>query len=339
MKAVFRCDATPHIGFGHLSRGLALAEALKAKSVASVFAGQYDESAQAKIGEAGFASVPLDAPVNTHGAAREFTPVLERHGGDCIILDSYRADEDYLADCHALDRALIVIDDFRALRSYPCDAVLNFTWEAPDLDYPDGPALLLGPHYLLVRQRLIEQRALSVARERSGPLRHLLVLIGGADPKGLALRLVRVLLAKHSALRLRVIGEDSAEMQALAAQFAPGSDALPRQSDISDHLLWADAAITGGGLIKYECAYMSVPAGAIAQNEGQDAETRVFSGAGLVFDLGLADRVSDPDLAARLDRFLDDAALRGCMAARMRESFVPNPSANAAHAVLEAIER
>ena len=339
MRALFRCDATAQVGFGHLSRCLALAEALRLESVAALFAGQFDDAAIAKIGEAGFDYAALSDPVNTR-EARDETGSLTLDGAfDFVVLDSYQADETYLAGLAAMGPGLVVIDDFRALAEYPCDAVLNFTWEAPELGYPGGPALLLGPHYLLVRRTLVERRAASAARKRPEAPRNLLVLIGGADPKGLALRLVRILAEAHTDLCLRVIAEDTDAMKALISRFADDSAALPRQPDISDHLAWADAAVTGGGLIKYESAYMGVPVAAIAQNQGQDGETQVFARAGLVHDLGLADAVSDAYLTARLDRFLSDAALRQTMAARMREAFVPDPSANAAQTLLEAIGR
>ncbi|MEO0589173.1 MAG: hypothetical protein AAFZ11_01290 [Pseudomonadota bacterium] len=339
MKALFRCDATAQVGFGHLSRCLALAEALRLEGVAALFAGQFDDNAQAKIGEAGFDCAALSDPVNTREARDEVGPILSDGAYDFVVLDSYQADETYLAGLAAMEPALVAIDDFRLLAEYPCDAVLNFTWEAPELGYLDGPALLLGPNYLLVRRTLVERRAASAARERPEALRNLLVLIGGADPKGLTRRLVQILSEAHTDLCLRVIAEDTDPMKALVSQFADGSAALPRQPDISDHLAWADAAVTGGGLIKYESAYMGVPVAAIAQNEGQDGETQVFARAGLVYDLGLADAVSDTDLAASLDQFLGKAALRQTMAARMREAFVPDPSANAAQTLLEAIGR
>jgi len=339
VKALFRCDATAHVGFGHLSRCLALAEALRLKGVEALFAGHFDNSAQSKIADAGFECAPISDPVNTHDARDEISSLLSGGAFDFVVLDSYLADENYLTGLAAMGPALVVIDDFRLLADYPCDAVLNFTWEAPDLGYPDGPALLLGPHYLLVRRTLVERRAASAARERPQTPRNLLILIGGADPKGLAVRLVQILAETHTDLCLRVIVEDTDAMKALISHFAPDSAALPRQPDISDHLAWADAAVTGGGLIKYESAYMGVPVAAIAQNEGQDGETQVFASAGLVHDLGLADTVSDTELAARLDQFLTDAALRLTMAARMREAFIPDPSANAAQTLLEAIGR
>lgn len=339
MRAVFRCDATEQIGFGHLSRCIALAEALRLSDVGSTFAGMFDAGAKDQIAAAGFERVELAGPVNSGEADRQFSDLMANESAGFIVVDSYRADESYLSSLKALGCATVVLDDFRALEAYPCDVVLNFTWEAASLGYPKGPVLLLGPAYFPARRQLVELRPRSLERQRSGPVRNLLVAIGGVDPKRIAARLVRILREGRSDICLRVVAGNEDGLVEMMAGFAPGSLVLPRQPDLSEPLLWADAAITGGGLIKYESAFMAVPAAAISQNEGQAGETRALTGAGLVFDLGLADDRRDEELAGALDRFLADGALRDGLAARMREAFPPDPSANAARAILEAIGR
>ncbi|MEL7199131.1 MAG: hypothetical protein AAGL10_12525 [Pseudomonadota bacterium] len=335
MKAVFRCDATAAIGFGHLSRCIALAEAFRQCGVESVFAGQFDADASDQVAATGFTSHGFEAPVNSSSAAEE----LEGIEADFVVLDSYRADEAYLSDLKCMGHRTVIIDDFCKLSAYPCDAILNFTWEAPLLSYPEEPALILGHNHLLARRRLVEARQGSVDRNRDGVVENLLVAIGGSDPKGLALRIVGVLGEINRDVTVRVLGQPNAQLTAAIEPFAEGSAIVARQPDLSEQLQWADAVISGGGLIKYESAYMGVPAAAIAQNEAQDGETKVFSGAGLVFDLGLADTVSDDGLADRLNTFLNDAAMRAKMAGLMRESFIADPSGNAAKAILKALER
>lgn len=337
MTFLFRCDATADIGFGHLSRCIALAEALRLSGAQSTFAGMFDNLAAEQVTAAGFACANLPAPINTESAHKELEGILKASEPSAIILDSYRADEGYIAGLHACDPALVVIDDFRSLAEYDCDVVLNFTWEAPALKYPEGPQLLLGPNYMPTRRKLVELRSRSVERARPDTVRNLLIAVGGTDPKGIATRLLRNLRAHGSDICVHVIASSTADLAPLLSGFAPGSAVVPRQPDLSEQLLWADAAITGGGLIKYESAYMGVPAAAIAQNEGQDGETKVFARAGLVFDLGLADSVNDEELASALATFLSDEELRRDMATRMRDSFIPDPAANAANAILEAV--
>ena len=334
MHVLFRCDATADIGFGHLSRCIALAEAMRISGAECVFAGQLDTAAADQVRAAGFVCESLASPINAKGAMEELADLPQPQA---IVLDSYRADETYIAELGTGGHRVVVIDDFRALSSYPCDVVLNFTWEAPSLSYPDGPTLLLGPHYLPARRRLVEQRAHSIERDRTGPIQNVLIAVGGSDPKGITARLLRCLAGQTENFTVRAIAQNPEELEPLFASFATGSEILPRQRDLSDQLLWADAAITGGGLIKYESAYMGVPVAAIAQNEGQDGETQVFAKAGLVFNLGLADSVSDAQLAQALGTFLSEAALRKAMAERMREAFIADPSAHAAHAILEAV--
>lgn len=339
MRTVFRCDATAPIGFGHLSRCIALAEAFRLSGIRSTFAGLFDAPARDQIAASGFDCVDLPGPVNSEAADRQFVDMMMKEPATFIVVDSYRTDENYLSSLKAPGCAVVVLDDFRALETYPCDVVLNFTWEAGSLGYPDGPLLLLGPGFFPARRQLVELRPRSLERQRRGAIRNLLIAIGGADPKRVAARLVRILRKDHSGICLRVIAANEADLADELTGFASGSLVLPRQPHLAEQLLWADASITGGGLIKYESGFMGVPAAAISQNEGQAGETRALTRAGLVFDLGLAEDRSDEDLASTVDRFFADNALRDGLAARMRETFPPDPSAHAARAIVEAIGR
>lgn len=339
MKALFRCDATAAIGFGHLSRCIALAEGLELYGTDSAFAGQFDPAAIQMIADSGFAHVELSRPVNSEDAARELAGIAGARDADFLVLDSYRIDSQYLSNLKEAGVATVLFDDFCALDDYPCSVVLNFTWEAAQFDYPEGPKLLLGPNHLPARRKLVALREQSIVKDRSGEAANILVAIGGSDPKGITARVLRMLGDVGIHACVQVIGAQGDELAALLGALGEGSRLLTRQPDLSEPLLWADAAITGGGLIKYESAFMGVPAAAIAQNSGQDGETQMLAAAGLVFDLGLADSVSDQQLSSALRHFLSSAELRSDMAKRMGETFVPDPSAHAAKAILECLER
>ena len=330
MKAVFRCDATADIGFGHLSRCMALAEAFRLSGVISNFAGRYDAAAKEQLTEGRFDRADLPEPLKP--GATEHLPE-----GDFLVVDSYGANDRYLADLKSTGRAVVIFDDFRKLQTYPCDVVLNFTWDARSLGYPDGPVLLLGPEYFPARRRLVDLRPQSTERDRAGVVRNLLVAIGGSDPKLLAARLVRILSERHADISLRVIATNEADLESSLADFALGSAVLPRQPDLSEQLLWADACITGGGLIKYEAAFMGVPAAAVSQNKGQAGESVALSRAGLVFDLGLADDRTDEELGSALNVFFSDETLRCGLVSRVKSSFPTDPSAHAAGAILQVL--
>ena len=275
--------------------------------------------------------------VNDDAAEAEFRELLATRSTNSVVIDSYSVDVGLLARLKDTGFAIVLFDDFRSLDSYPCDVLLNFTVDAPNLGYPNGPLLLLGPEYLAVGRKLVDERQESISRERAGSINNLLVAIGGSDPNGIAARVIGILHRHHRSLCLRALAPNDPELAAMLADFAVGSGILPRQPNLSEQFLWADAAITGGGLIKYESAFMAVPAAAIAQNEGQAGESKAFERAGLVFDLGLADEVSDEDLARSLGRFLFDQAARDTMTVNMRAAFPPDPTTHAAQAILQAL--
>jgi len=340
MRAVVRCDATREIGFGHLSRCLALAEALRLCAVDSTFVGQFDPAAEHQIAFAGFRHHALTQPVNSGSRDCEALSSLADVGNaSFFVVDSYRADETYLETLKSSGSPVVMIDDFRSLTAYPCDVVLNFTWGAATLGYPAGPHLLLGPKYFLARRRFAELRPRSIGRTREGGVQNVLIAIGGSDPKGIAARAIGILRRRHSGLCLRVIGVSETDSSDMLTNFAVGSSVLPRQPDLAEQLLWADAAIAGGGLTKYESAYMGVPVAVISQNEGQATETRSLARAGLVLDVGLADECSDAAIGSALDEFFANGELRDSLARRMRGTFGPDTTLHAARAILAEVGR
>ena len=338
MTVLFRCDATTDIGFGHLSRCIALGEAFGSSKIDIVFVGRFDDAAIAQIAASGFGCAGFANSINEGDDERERLRDLISSEG-IIIVDSYRTTPAYLRGLKSLGRPLVLLDDFATLEEFPCDVILNFTWGARSLGYPPGLKLLLGPNYFPARRRLVELRKGSITRDRSGPVSNLLIAVGGADLKRIAARLIRILRANHTDLCVRIIAANDDDLSDDLRDFGHGSGVLPRQRDLADQFLWADACISGGGLIKYESAFMGVPAAAISQNEGQAEETIAFSGAGLVHDLGLAESRTDEELEIAIDTFLADEIDRGNMIDKCREAFPADPSANAAAAILEAIGR
>ena len=339
MRALFRCDAGEGAGFGHLSRCLALAEALALDGVEPIFAGHFEGAAGALCGEAGFARHDCVRPIGDADEEASVTDHLQATlAPDFWVFDSYKIREDTLAALKARGIRVVLIDDFATLSDYSVNAVLNFTCNAPHLAYPGAASLLLGPQYFLARRALVATREASIAKERAGPVKNLLIAIGGADPHGLAARLVRALAGLGADLRLRIVTDQPGDIAQYLPHFAADSALLGRQPNLGALIADADACITGGGLIKYECAYLGVPAAAIAQNAGQDAESASFAKAGLVHDLGQHDQTSDAQLRTRLAQFLADDAGRASMAKRMRAPFPPDPAAIASRAILDALE-
>lgn len=333
---LFRCDGTSATGLGHVSRCLALAEALAEWNARSVFYGVYEDAARTLL--RGCESVRVEEAKELAGGARDSEALRRLARGarfSWLVLDGYGIGTAYLDELSSPDVPLVVIDDYARLKRYRCAAVLNFTVGAPALHYRNGPAsLLLGPRYFLAR------RALRIARRqtkpRTGAVRRLLIAMSGADRLHASSAVLAAVLSTGCAAEIRVItggvGTDDGNLHFLAAQY-PGRcvflDALP---DLAAELAWADACICGGGLTKYECAYLGVPSAVLPRNAGEAQETIAFVKHGAAIDWGLWPD-APPQLGSLVGEFLHDDCGRERMSRAGMALFPDDPTRNAAEAV------
>jgi spore coat polysaccharide biosynthesis predicted glycosyltransferase SpsG len=227
-----------------------------------------------------------------------------------------------------------VIDDFNRLHGYSCAAVLNFTVGAGELNYPVGNQLyLLGPEYLLIRQRLRRQRR--VVATHGNDVRRVLVAMGGVDSYDSTSYLVSLLPYHARNLSLRVIvGRDYRHQERLRCLLNGFRQAsiLSQLTDLADEFAWAELCFCGGGLTKYESAYMGIPAGVISQNSEQAKETIQFADKGLAFNLGVHGECAEEVMAERISIFLGDRSLRQSLTEAGLAVFPDDPTGNAAAA-------
>lgn len=316
----FRCDGTSKTGLGHVSRCLALAEALQGLGAGSLFLGEYEPQASGMIEACGFPKISC-----TKNGAEAFGHGLEEAleaGANAMVLDSYDATVSWLEAINGT-LPLAVIDDFCQLEHYPCALVLNFTIGAARHKYPHiGARALLGTKYFLARAALVALRQQGTTPREE--VRRVLVSLGGT---GHSTFLERILLALSQCapdVDIRVVAPNlNASIQAVITQ--TGATNITWQHTLAEHFAWADVCISGGGLTKYESAYLGVPAAAFSISREQEMETQIFAQAGLTHSLGFGE--NPQDVRSRLDAFLKDAAER----ARLRANGLAQFPADAPH--------
>ena len=211
-----------------------------------------------------------------------------------------------------------MIDDFAALSEYPDGAlVLNFTVGAPHLEYRGRDLVrLLGPEYLLARRALTTLRALR--DKRSGRTRRVLVAMGGGDLLGLSVGIAKALLSVAPDVAVRLApgsyGELPARVEGLPdGQLAPG-------------FAWADVCVTGGGLTKYEAAYVGAPPLVISQTDLEAAETRQFADAGLGVDAAHGKHVDPRTLEEMLRSYICNLELHDYLRRAAAAAFPDDPT-------------
>ncbi len=128
---------------------------------------------------------------------------------------------------------------------------------------PSGSSLsryLMGPEYFVVRRPIRD--VMMTVRQIESRARRVVVAIGGADPSLLTtVALFAALRAGVSEVRA-VLGPAAQDEVRSSVRRVASADArvlVTGDDGLIDALLWADIAITGDGLLKYECAAVGLP--------------------------------------------------------------------------------
>ena len=185
-KLLFIADTGPHIGYGHMARCLALAEAAH---------------------EAGFAChmISQNAPalfmprikamgLSMHSPATDMIGQIKSFSPAAIILDSYVIDDDLRARIMALPYPTSILDDER--RQYIANAALVTNpspFATASLYRQKAPKALLalGPEYALLGKNFWpDKRASKPFQDRT----NILITFGGADPQNLSHAISQALL-------------------------------------------------------------------------------------------------------------------------------------------------
>jgi len=322
---LFRADASPRMGIGHVMRCLALAQAVHAEKGRAVFLSHCEsQSLHRRVETAGIRFLPLGER-HPHPADLSTTLALLRElQAAWLVLDGYNFDPGYQQAIRGAGHRLLVIDDMAHFPEYHADLLLNQNINAGQLRYACGPdtTLLLGPRYALLRPEFLTWRGWR--REIPRMARNLLVTMGGGDPDNVTLRIVRVL-HRVRGIELEakvVVGPASPHTEELR-QAVDGTDGrlhlLANVTDMPALMAWADVALAAGGSTCWELAFMGVPSMAIVLADNQRALAEELGRRGVVVNLGWHEKVTPTQITQAVTRLMADGSSRIEMACRGRE--------------------
>lgn len=294
---VFRTQAGPEVGLGHLRRCLSLAAALQQLDVRCVFAVPEEPQALRCVSEVGCEVEALEHV--TPGGASDLQGtlrVVNRHGSTTVIVDSYQIGADYL---HALRQAALVVvalDDLAAM-AFPGQLVINGGVHATDLSYRSASGdttFLLGPHYALLAPAYWNGLP---PRPHGVTVRHVLVTVGGADPHELMPKLLRMAESLPGDFVVSAVVGPFFHHRQLVADVARQAQRTIRlvetPASLAGVLESVDLTVTAGGQTLYELACVGCPSVAIQTADNQAAQLEAFERLGVV---RVAGRAADPSM-------------------------------------------
>ncbi|MBE2267254.1 MAG: UDP-2,4-diacetamido-2,4,6-trideoxy-beta-L-altropyranose hydrolase [Anaerolinea sp.] len=314
MNLIIRADASQQIGYGHVMRCLALAQAWQDRGGEVLFLAHELPPAlrQRLTTEKMSYLVGGNQPGDEEDAA--FVIEQTRAQSAIVVVDGYPFGADYQQRIKAAGLPLLVLDDYAHADFYAADWVLNQNSGAEEWLYPryaESTRFLLGTRYALIRREFWRGR-----RDQPAPVgRKILVTLGGTDPQNIT-RIVIDKLEQIDAPDLDVVIVVSAanpQIGDLQAAVSRSRHAMRLETNVSDMtplMAWADLALSAAGGTLWELALLGVPTCALITAENQRGGAEAFAASGA---LRLLDIDFDPDVIGRL---LTDEDTRTRLAAR-----------------------
>jgi spore coat polysaccharide biosynthesis protein SpsF len=303
--ALIRCDGGGKFGYGHVKRMVALARALRdSHGIGAIFALNGSEDAARPIRRSGFDVTMLEHDFHFENLVRENRP-------DLLILDGREGPS--RAQLEELKRSVAVtavIDDGHERR-----LAADYAYYPP---VPGALALNWNGSHALPRigweWALLGLNPAQVRKRAPGARPTVLVAMGGSDPHGLTLRMGKALAVLDTAYRIRfIIGTGTKDPGAVArglVALKKNYETVEGADDLSVEYANADVAVCAFGVTAYELAACGIPAIYLGLTEDHVRSASAFADAGMGLNLGLADKVSDADIARFLQWLLNKPAAR-----------------------------
>ncbi len=361
-SVLFRADASPAMGIGHVMRCLTLAAALTERGSHCRLACTHETlRTVAALRHAAIEVVELP-----DGAACDPAALTALPAPDWVVIDHYRLGADYERRLRPWAERILVIDDL-ADRRHDCDILLDQTVGRRAESYaglvPASALVLAGPAHALLRpgfaaaRRTYPDEPCSELRAKPGApcgakakptdvgarrLRgdmRILVSLGGTDPLNATATVLDALAAADLGIAVTVVMGSAApaleQVRAQAARLRPPAELAVDVADMVALMTSCDLAVGAAGTSALERCCLGLPTLllVIADNQREVAAGLAQAGAAVVAVLDaadiagkLADLAGDAEARRRLaeqGRMLCDGAGAGRLADLMRLTLRP----------------
>lgn len=323
-QILIRCDGSPHVGMGHVMRCIALASALgDAGHTATFLCRPLRGNAMALIRDRGFSAYEINAD-DMQRDAEETVELAYRVGAKTILVDLSHADtldhrDQFIAFLHSLTKAGLSVAVIEGMNDecisldmpLSVAAVIVPYLGAGKLDYKLDPGgrLFAGEKYFPLRKEFhCVERPARLPLDRAT---RILVSIGGGNVASFSRNVIEALAKLEcSNLTVKVLGN----VDGIGDLTFP-VEIIPYAQDMPELIAWADCAVIGSGLTRYETAYLGTPSIIFSLNAEHARMAQDFADLEAAVVGGIFSEISPALMAASIRSLLDDKALRARMAA------------------------
>lgn len=282
MRVVFRADATPTEGTGHIMRCWALAETLVERGIEVVWLGQVEvQWLRRQLLRMEWVLADLDASVNQVRQTLDLFP-------DIVVVDSYLLEQSYREDLIDRGVSVVAIVDDSHPEVGPGSLFVNPGVASRRLAKPGVP-MLEGPEYVLIRREIRRLKTLRYRAQKEGrESRDLIFLLGGADSGGLGTLLDKTRFSPPLNMRCFAGPRRRGSGTSGAVTWLEAGTLLLEQAALSA------LVVTPAGVASWEMLHIGVPVALINAFDNQAGNYAWMTHAGLAWPLGTFDELGDP---------------------------------------------
>jgi spore coat polysaccharide biosynthesis predicted glycosyltransferase SpsG len=338
LSILFRCDASPSIGLGHVVRSLALADELREGHRAAVsFAMRSSVLAVELVTRRGYqiCQAPDGADLDQEAWLRD---CILKSRAQVLVVDVRDDLSKVTLQALAKEGTIIALLDDLSERRWAAD--LAFYPPVPQLDRVEWSGfrgrLCIGWEWIILRKQFAEP-----VRVTNHSRRTLLVAMGGSDPAGLTLKAVRALDRLDKEFEpVIIVGTGFCHRQALQDLLRKTSRRFTVREDVSEMsaaMSEAALAVCSFGMTAYELAAMGVPSVYVCLTEDHAQSASALVAAGVGISVGVDDEDTEARLVAVLKGLLGDGPVLEKMSSRSRLLIDGKGASRVAKVLLEQV--
>lgn len=289
MKAIILTEGGQKIGFGHMTRCLALRDALKAHGIHARMVVNGDSLARSCfLGQ-------LDMVFDWLEQKNRTDKLLK--GASIVVVDSYLASIDFYKNISRTIPVRVYMDDFVRL-SYPSGIVVNGTIDAEKLLYSHRKNMryLLGAKYALLRKNFWQIPKRNI-RIRIG---NILVIFGGINRAVFINKMLAYLQPRFPKWRFHIVTAQHSNYLSRNFKKVKYYRGIEAQK-IKQIILYCDVAISAGGQTTNELAACGIPIIGICFAANQRLNIQGWQRHGVLKYAGLS---NDSSIFKNLERLL-----------------------------------
>lgn len=321
MVLLIRTDASAEIGYGHIMRCLALAQAWQDSGGKAVFSLAVKEQAvTTRLKSEGMEINHVAGKPGTNEDAFQTIDLARQLKASWIVVDGYRFGAEYQRIIKEAGFHLLLIDDLGEAEHYYADIVLNQNLHGSEEMYENRERytnLLLGTRYALLRREFLRWQDWN--REIPEVASKVLVTMGGGDPNNVTLKVIqalqRVKMADLEAVA--VVGGGNPHLKEL--QVVARSSSLPirlenKVTNMPELMAWADVAVSSSGSTCWELAFMGLPSLLLILADNQSPVSESLDSMRIAINLGWHKDMTSAEMTREIEKLLKSRKARTEMA-------------------------